>query len=204
MPDKAEQREFSVSGIEVRAAEGDKPAVLTGYFIEWGKRSDPIYGYFVENFAKGAFNNLHGDIRALWQHDTSLVMGRSTNNTLSLFEDDRGCKFEIQPPNTTWANDAVESIRRGDVSAMSFGFITKKEQWDESDPNMPVRTILDAQLMEISPVTFPAYPQTSVSARSARETFDSFSEQKRSLGNTARSISVKHQLDKLDLLSKEA
>jgi hypothetical protein len=66
-------------------------------------------------------------------------LGRNHAGTLSLVEDERGLKIEIIPPNTTWAKDLMESIRRGDVDQMSFGFRTKQDEWDERDPKSSSR-----------------------------------------------------------------
>jgi HK97 family phage prohead protease len=65
------------------------------------------------------------------------------------------------------AEHVVESIKRGDITGMSFGFRIKRQEWDETDENNPLRTILNVDLIEVSPVVFPAYPQTDVSARAA-------------------------------------
>lgn len=201
MDEKLEQRAFEITGIEIRSGQDDEPTKITGYFIEWEKLSNPIYGYFREKFAKNAFRNLSGDIRALWQHDVSRVLGRTTNKTLAIFEDDRGAKFEFIPPDTTWGKDAVESIRRGDVSEMSFMFSSTKHEWDEeSDPEYPIRTILEADLYEISPVTFAAYPQTSVGVRSAQEIYQSYAE--KHSAKDKEDIKIMIRKKKLDLLEK--
>ncbi|MEF7566439.1 HK97 family phage prohead protease, partial [Bacillus infantis] len=86
--------------------------------------------------------------------------------TLRLYEDDIGLRFELDLPNTTLGNDAYETIKRGDVDGVSFGFSMRKQEWDEADPDNIVRTITQADLFEISPVGFPAYPDSQVSARS--------------------------------------
>lgn len=75
-------------------------------------------------------------------------------------------RFELDLPNTSLGNDAYETIKRGDVDGVSFGFQMQKQEWDESDPDNITRTIVTAKLMEISPVAFPAYPDSQVSARS--------------------------------------
>lgn len=167
-----EQRAFNVSNVELRQ-EGETQK-LSGYFIEWEKLSNPIMGYFQEKFSRGAFKNLDSDIRALWQHDTKQVLGRTKNETLSVLEDERGVRFEIIPDmEISWHRDAVRSIARGDVSEMSFMFQAHKEEWDDTNPEMSIRTILEADLYEVSPVTWAAYPQTNVGIRSAQEVFQS-------------------------------
>lgn len=198
-----EQRAFGLSNVELRAS-GDGAQKLSGYFIEWDKLSNPIMGLFQEKFQRGAFQNLDGDIKALWQHDPSKVMGRTTNGTLNISEDERGAKFEITPdPNITWHQDAVRSIQRGDVSEMSFMFVADNDEWDDSNPDMAIRTVTEARLYEVSPVTFPAYPQTSVGVRSAQDVFKRYSEQrsnKEKDENKLKMIEIRKK--RLQLLSK--
>lgn len=199
-----ELRQFNTPNIELRAEEG-KPTTISGYAVEWDKLSDPIYGCFREKFKKGAFTKalIGCDIRALWQHNVGQPLGRTTNNTLTLTEDDTGLRYEIKPPSTTWGTDAVESIRRGDVTNSSFLFSAKggKEEWDDSDPAMSIRTVTEATLFEVSPVTFPAYPQSSVGVRSAQEVFDSHAAELKAAENIkTKSISQRRKL--LDFQSK--
>ena len=142
---------------------------LSGYAALFNQTSEN-FGGWVERIAPGAFAESlkeTRDIRALWQHDAAYVLGRTTNGTLSVAEDATGLLTVITPPDTQWARDAVESIRRGDVNQMSFGFRVP-EGGDRLDKrgDLLVRTVLRAQLIEVSPVTFPAYVQTSVSVRS--------------------------------------
>ena len=69
----------------------------------------------------------------------------------------------------------MESIRRGDVDQMSFGFRTKKDEWDDTNPNNIIRTLVEVELFDVSPVTYPAYPATSIGVRSAKEIFEAHS-----------------------------
>ncbi|KSU89817.1 MULTISPECIES: HK97 family phage prohead protease [Priestia] len=166
---KTEKRNINASSIEIREDESDSK-IITGYAVKWEMKSHPM-GYFrrfKEQFRKGAFaDSLTADDQlALWSHDTSRVLGRTKNGTLRLFEDDIGLRFELDLPNTTLGNDTLETIRRGDVEGVSFGFQMRKEEWDETDRDNIIRTITTAKLIEISPVAFPAYPDSQVSARS--------------------------------------
>ncbi|USK85721.1 HK97 family phage prohead protease [Peribacillus asahii] len=173
MNEKMERRAFDLTGVEVRSDENKN--IITGYAAEFDKLSVPLWG-FREKIRKGAFQKSleTNTVKALWNHDTNLVLGSSKNGTLKLWEDDRGLRFELEPPNTTWGKDAMESIRRGDVDGVSFGFEVEKEEWDTTDPNSTIRTLVEVQLHEISPTPFPAYPQTSVGVRSARQVFEEF------------------------------
>lgn len=152
----------------MRKAEGE-PTKIIGYAVRWEQLSHPIMGMFQEQFQRGAFTETlqNPDVYAAWQHDSREVLGR-TPGTLQLFEDDIGLRYEIQPPS--WAEKHVETIERGDVRGSSFIFRSQVEEWDETG-DMAVRTVTKAELFEVSPVTTPAYPQSSVGVRSAEETF---------------------------------
>jgi HK97 family phage prohead protease len=150
-------------GVEVRA-ESDK-RTLTGYAAVFNEEAD-IGGYWIERIEPGAFTkSLAGDVRALVDHDTARVIGRTRSGTLRLSEDERGLKVEIDVPNTTNGNDLWELVERGDVSGMSFGFRVTRQEWNES-AEPPVRTIKEVELYEVSAVAFPAYDGTEIGKRS--------------------------------------
>lgn len=151
--------------VEHRASEDGAPRIA-GYAAVFNSQAD-IGGYFREQIAPGAFARSiqSDDVRALWNHDSNYVLGRKSNRSLTLREDEKGLYFEVVPPETTWAADLVTSIKRGDVSQMSFGFVVRKQQWDETG-KITVRTLLDVELLEVSPVTFPVYDDTSAAVRS--------------------------------------
>lgn len=172
--DKQERRAFDVDGLEVRG-EGDSKTI-TGYAAVFDKLSLPMFG-FREKIARGAFAKSveKDDIRALWNHDANYVLGRNKKaKTLRLEEDEKGLRVEIDPPDTTWARDLMTSIQRKDVSQMSFGFTTQKDSWDEENKDKIVRTLEEVNLFDVSLVTFPAYPQTSVSLRSAEDVYNEY------------------------------
>ncbi|MDO3431181.1 HK97 family phage prohead protease [Rhizobium sp. CBN3] len=153
-------------GVETRA-EDDK-RTLVGYAAVF-ERLAMIGGYFQEKIAPGAFATaIKGDIRALVDHDSGRVIGRTKSGTLRLAEDGTGLKVEIDVPNTTDGNDIWELVERGDISGMSFGFRVTKETWDETG-DVPVRTIQALELMEVSAVAFPAYEDTTIGVRSLEE-----------------------------------
>ena len=158
-----EQRTATITGIEVRASEG-KPATILGHAALFNTPSVYMMG-FRETIEPGAFtDSLSGDIRALWQHDTARVLGRTKSGTLRLWEDDQGLAFELNPPDTQDGRDAVTLIERGDVDQMSFGFNVPPggDSWSEDEDGIPLRSLRAVSLMEISPVTWAAYPQTGV------------------------------------------
>lgn len=156
-----EHRSFDMVGVEVRA---DNQRSIGGYAAVFERKSVMLYG-FREKIRPGAFaDSMRDDVRALWQHDTSQVLGRTRSGTLRLWEDETGLGFELQPPDTQTGRDAVTLIERGDVDQMSFGFNVpvNGDEWSEDEDGIPLRTITRAKLIEISPVTFPAYVDTSV------------------------------------------
>ncbi len=158
-----ERRSFQIA--EVRLSENDKPPRISGHAAVFNLLSDDLGG-FRERIKPGAFTRTirESDIRALWNHSANFVLGRNTSGTLRLWEDDEGLAFEILPPNTQWARDAMATMRRGDVDQMSFGFEKVRDEWHTADDGL-VRTLIEVKLYDVSPVTFPAYPQTSAQVR---------------------------------------
>lgn len=162
---KIERRVWDLAELRI-APEGDK-RTIQGYAAVFDSMSQPL-GAFREVIRKGAFKKTvrESDIRALWNHDPNYVLGRKSARTLRLEEDDKGLQTRIFPPSTTWANDLMTSIERGDVSQMSFGFQMVKDRWlDPGKDGLPVRELLEVRLFDVSPVTFPAYQQTEVHVR---------------------------------------
>ena len=148
---------------EVRAT--DNGRTIGGYAAVFNSRAN-IGGYFEEVIAPGAFDDaLMQDVRALVDHDTGRVIGRTKAGTLRMKQDDTGLAVEIDLPDTSDGRDLATLIERGDVSGMSFGFVVTKETWDETmEP--PMRTIQALDLREVSVVAFPAYDDTSIAMRS--------------------------------------
>jgi HK97 family phage prohead protease len=161
------QREVrSLGEIVKRAAPAEGGVRPIGGYAAVFNSDANIGGYFVERIAPGAFANAIGrdDVRCLFNHDDHYVLGRSASGTLRLSEDDRGLAYEADPPDASWARDLVASIERGDISQSSFAFRATREEWDETGP-LPIRTILEVQLFDVSPVTYPAYDDTEVGVR---------------------------------------
>lgn len=153
--------------LEVRAA-GDQKITIAGYAALFGSQT-VIGDSYREVIARGAFaETIKGDVRALIDHDTGRVIGRTVAGTLRLAEDATGLAVEIDLPDTTDGRDLATLIDRGDISGMSFGFNVTKQTWDETG-DMPTRTIEAVNLREVSVVVFPAYPDTSIALRSLDE-----------------------------------
>lgn len=159
-----ERRAATMLGVQVRAGEGDGQPVILGHAALFNSKSTFMYG-FREQILPGAFaGSLAGDIRALWQHDSARVLGRTKAGSLRLWEDDQGLAFELNPPDTQDGRDALTLIERGDVDQMSIGFNVPPggDSWSEDSDGIPLRTLRAVTLWEVSPVTWAAYPQTGV------------------------------------------
>jgi HK97 family phage prohead protease len=162
-----ERRYFTVD--EIRAAtdtDGDG-TTIEGHAAVFDQLSEDLGG-FREKIAPGAFTEAieTDDVRALFNHDPSRVLGRLKAGTLELEEDKTGLRSTIYPPDS--AADVVESIKRGDVDQMSFGFVTVDESWEKKDGEN-IRTLEKVRLFDVSPVTYPAYPDTAVAVRSLEQ-----------------------------------
>lgn len=167
MAKQKEIRTFDIQKLQTRSQGENESNGIEGYAAVFNSPTD-IWGMFTEVIAPGAFADAiasNDDIRALFNHDWNNVLGRTKSRTLRLSEDARGLKFEVDLPNTTLARDLSESLKRGDISQCSFGFVPTSETWDY-EPEIPVRTINSVELHEISVVSIPAYEDTEVSLRS--------------------------------------
>ncbi len=154
----------ALRGLELRT-NGGAPKI-TGYAAVFNMMSEDL-GFFREIIMPGAFDRAlreGHDVRALWNHNPDVVLGRTKSGTLALSVDEKGLLVSITPPDTQAARDVVESIKRGDVDGMSFGFRTLGDNW-RTEEGEQIRELTDVELVDVSPVAFPAYPQTQVSAR---------------------------------------
>lgn len=149
---------------------------------------------FRERIAPGAFDRALAeadDVRALFNHDPNLLLGRTSSETLRLSVDDHGLRYEVDLPDTAAARDVQALISRGDVDGSSFGFTVDADEWDDSEVKkkgkLPLRTITSVTLWDVSPVTFPAYPQTSVSARTQAQALADTAEADRAARRAAAS-----------------
>ena len=147
--------------------DGDNPAI-EGYFAVFNSNYEIAPG-MSESIAPGAFSEtISGDIRALINHDTTLVLGRTKAGTLELREDSHGLWGHVDiNPNDADAVNLYERVKRGDVDGCSFGFEIRSEDTDIHEDGSVHWTIKDVNLFEVSCCTFPAYEQTNISARTA-------------------------------------
>lgn len=146
--------------MEVRADDGRE--ILRGY-ASVTETAYPI-GYAHEIIVRGAFERTlreKPDVVALWNHDASMPIARTTAGSLRLAEDEHGLVVEMEPIDTQVGRDARVAVRSGVVSAMSFGFIVRSDRFEERDGKVH-RMIEDLELHEVSAVTFPANPATDL------------------------------------------
>lgn len=167
--ESAIQRRIITDDIHVRYESGGPPKIQ-GYAAVFDQTVELGPG-FRERVAPGAFSETikNDDIRALIDHLPQHILGRNKAKTLTLKEDDKGLYYEILPPDRQDARDLIVSIKRGDVTQSSFGFsILKREVEIDEEKDELTRTLVKVKLYDVSPVTFPAYPQTEVKVRMFR------------------------------------
>lgn len=163
MNDNRERRTVPVE-LEIREDE-DAVGTLTGLGIPFNSKAD--IGPFTETIAPSAAKNIEAnDVRALLNHNPDKILGR-VPKTLRLIVGKQGVRYEVALPDTTVGRDVRESVRRGDISGSSFAFTVAKDEWDRSEElEKPHRTITEfAEVFDVSPVVYPAYGSTTVSAR---------------------------------------
>jgi HK97 family phage prohead protease len=163
----AERRMFSAP-VEVRA-EGDAQ-FFEGYGLVYGDVAD--LGWFTEEIAPGAADEVMGDdIRGLFNHDPNILLGRNKSGSMALVNDTKGVKYSIRyNPDDPDHVRVMEKVKRGDVSQSSFAFSVKDDKW-ETRNGREHRTVLKLKRMyDVSPVTYPAYPSSTVAARSFQNT----------------------------------
>jgi HK97 family phage prohead protease len=162
-----EVRQMRSIASKFETREENDERIIEGYFAVFNSNYEIGPG-MSESVAPGAFKNtLSGDIRALVNHDTTLVLGRNTAKTLELSEDERGLWGRIRiNPNDSDAVNLYERVKRGDVSQCSFGFDILDEETEFREDGGVHWTIKEVKLYEVSCVTFPAYESTNIDARS--------------------------------------
>jgi uncharacterized protein len=153
------EREVRTAHGAIEVREESDGMVFEGYAAVFDSPSQPLP--FIEKIERGAFTRSlksRNDVKLLWNHDTSQVLGSTRAKTLTLVEDERGLKVQGVLPNTSAGRDAAELLKRGDVDSMSFGFTVIRDAWS-SDGNE--RTLKAVRLHEVSIVAFPAYAGTA-------------------------------------------
>lgn len=150
-----EQREFRMESAEY---EGN---TIRGYAAVYNSDSEWMGGFY-EQIEAGAFDSvLDNDVRAYFNHDENLLLGRVSSGTLRIGTDKRGLFYEVDLPNTTYANDLVELMKRGDVNQSSFAFLIEKDRWEQRGGTTYRIIEKVSRLLDVSPVAQPAYPDAT-------------------------------------------
>lgn len=166
---KKEIRTIDITDLSTRSNEKTQTRTISGYAAVFNSPTR-LWEDLDEVIAPGAFSRAvsSSDVRCLFNHDWSNVLGRTKSGTLRLSEDERGLKFEVDLPDTTVARDLIKSMERGDINQCSFGFIPTEETWDYNSTPM-LRTIHEVELYEVSIVPLPAYEDTEAALRSKED-----------------------------------
>jgi len=199
------KKEIRAFNFEIRAEQNEEHGhYLSGRPIVYDATTD--LGWYDERIAKGALDDADlRDIRFLINHNTDMIpLARSRNNnansTMQLSVDDEGMliRVDLDTENNTEARNLYSAVERGDLDGMSFMFVVGSDEWDDIDSEHPTRTITKlSKVFEVSAVTFPAYEQTSISARglsdaldSAKESLESVKAEKRAIEDKKRKIRI--------------
>lgn len=167
-------REIRCYSGEVRAEQsGEQPTTIIGYGSVFDSRSEIILGSFREIIRPGAFDEvLNDDVRALFNHDPNFILGRRTAGTLALSVDEKGLRYDITSPDTQTIRDLVIApMMRGDISQSSFAFRVARdgEEWYQDEDGVVIREITKfSRLLDVSPVTYPAYHEADSAVRSMK------------------------------------
>lgn len=163
-----EQRQLRTAATEFQTREDGEELTIEGYFAVFNSNYDLGMG-MSESIAPGAFTDtLSGDIRALVNHDTTLVLGRTSAHTLEVRQDEHGLWGKVRiNPNDSDAMNLYARVKRGDVTQCSIGFDITEEETEFHDNGDVHWTIKAVKLWEVSACTFPAYEETAIAARSA-------------------------------------
>ena len=176
----------------------DGTAAVEGHAAIFGVMSENLGG-FREVIHEGAFDEvLSDDVRALFNHDSNLILGRTTANTLNISIDDKGLVYKYESPDTSYARDLLISLERNDINQSSFGFNVASvhgAEWEEDEETGALTRHIKkfSRLFDVSPVTFPAYLQTDVAKRS----MDNWKEEKEVKGKSL--IDCKIMLNQMEL-----
>lgn len=162
-----EKREFRMESAEY---EGE---TIRGYAAVYNSDSEWMGGFY-EQIAKGAFDDvMDNDTRAYFNHDENLLLGRVSSGTLRLSSDERGLYYEVDLPNTSYAKDLVELMKRGDVNQSSFAFLIERDRWEERDGKTYRIIEKVSRLLDVSPVAQPAYPDATSELMMRKDTPES-------------------------------
>lgn len=194
-------KEQRTNGVDFEIRESSNGMTYSGYAAVWDSPSEPLP--FIERIQRGAFKKTlqsRNEIKLLWNHDAGQVLGSLRAGTLRLYEDNHGLRVEADLPDTQLGRDTATLLKRGDVSAMSFGFTVPKggDSWNEDGSE---RTLKSVRLFEVSIVAWPAYSATQGTA--SVRSFDKLALRSQVDEDTLSDVMLKLE-DGLDLTAEEA
>lgn len=153
--------------VELRARGDGSGRIIGGYALKFDKRSQNLGGY-IERIAPSFVNDSRSegwpDVVARYNHNDELLLGTTRSGTLQLSTDDIGLLYEVDCPQCR--GDVLEMVQRRDVSHSSFAFECTKDEWGVSEENFPQRTLISGRIIDVAPVSSPAYRDTTVAMRS--------------------------------------
>ena len=188
-----EEREFRMETAEY---EGN---TIRGYAAVYGSDSEWMGGFY-EQIERGAFDDvLDNDVRAYFNHDENLILGRVSSGTLRISTDKKGLYYEVDLPNTTYANDLMELMKRGDINQSSFAFLIDRDRWEER--NGTTYRIIEkvSRLLDVSPVAQPAYPDATSELKQRDLASESEVEAKTDTSSEDASVEVKAEENDSDI-----
>lgn len=156
--------------VQIEKREGeDTSRRIVGYALKFNVLSRDLGGY-QERISPNALDGVSlDDVVALFNHEPNLILARTSAKSLTLTVDATGLRYEFTAPNTTAGNDLVENVSNGNVSGSSFAFRAEETKWEEVGETY-IRNIMKfKQIVDVSPVVFPAYPDATVGKRSLEE-----------------------------------
>ncbi len=170
MNEKLERRAYEIEDLVTRQDEGAMK--VAGLGVPYNRDSLPIFGMFRERIVPGAFARSLAtrDIMMFAQHDSAKLLAKTGNGSLALTDTERGIKFDSTVAPTTDGHNIFTLIEQRLITGMSFAFVTTKERFvQETEDDLPTRFVEEGELIELSPVTFPAYPDSDVAKRAFEE-----------------------------------
>lgn len=179
----ATERRFTALPVETRAGpRGAESRTIGGYAAVFNRPSENLGG-FVEVVDARAFNKSQGDgwpsVLARFNHEDNMLLGTTSARTLRVAVDNVGLSYDVDVPESR--QDVLELVERRDVQKSSFAFQAYEDNWSLSEHNFPERRLLGVRLVDVAPVTLPAYADASVGLRSLAEKFEAEVEEVRSL-----------------------
>lgn len=166
-----ERRFTPFMDVEIESRDG-AASRIRGYgavFYDGSERTEyKLWDDLVERIMPGSFDKAiaEDDVRALFNHDPNMLLGRTTAKTLALSVDKRGLRYEIDPPDTETGRNVVAAVKRRDLTGSSFSFKITDQEF-RTEGGIDIREIKGVRLYDVGPVTFPAYEATTVEAKSA-------------------------------------